>query len=445
MAPAAFISGALVAFLVTALITPILARIAEEKQCVDAPDGERKRHERVVPTLGGIAIGIGFFGGWLYLFGIGQQLGLTVDVPHILFWAGAVLMIATGIYDDTRGLGFKTKFVLQVLAAYGLLHAGYRLDIPQFEFIAGDPYREALFSIPLTMLWVVGIINAVNLMDGLDGLAAGVVNIAFISLSAIFWMEGEIAALVVGVTMIGALFGFLLHNFKPAIIFMGDSGSLFIGYMVAAFSLSAPVHSDPVMALLIVVVALGVPVIDTSVTIMRRFIEGQAIFYPDHDHIHHRLISVLPEREAVLVLYGAASWFGVGAFLMALVPTAWGYAMLALTLITMIAGLRYLNYLRVRGIYRGLKYRYLLSRRPEESKMTTQPVRSGPVQFGTARSKELGTNGSGDGQPRDAREQPHEDPPQHDGASRSSQGGDDERRHERLPHVTFLSAENSES
>jgi hypothetical protein len=198
---------------------------------------------------------------------------------------------------------------------------------------------------------------------------------------------------------------------------------------------------------------------------MRRFIEGQAIFYPDHDHIHHRLVSVLPEREAVLVLYGTASWFGVGAFLMASVPTAWGYAMLSLTLITMIAGLRYLNYLRVRGIYRGLKYRYLLSRRPEESKMTTQPVRSGPVRFGTAhseeahsnavhsnathseaaRSQEVGANGSGDGQPREAHKQPHEDHPQHDGASRSSHGGEDERRHERLPHVTFLSAENSES
>src|SRR5690606_13165394 len=154
------------------------------------------------------------------------------------FFIGAILTAAVGFYDDVRGVSFKSKFAAQVVIALFLIQAGYRIDLGWL--IQSDPYNEVLYSAALTLLWIVGIMNAVNLIDGLDGLAGGVVLIAFLSLGAIFGLQGEMGLVAIAVVMIGALSAFLAFNFSPASIFMGDTGSLFLGYVVAAFSLSAP-------------------------------------------------------------------------------------------------------------------------------------------------------------------------------------------------------------
>src|SRR5690606_34492605 len=200
------------------------------------------------------------------------------SLPPAMLWIGALAMVGAGFYDDTRGLGFKGKFVIQVFAAYTLLYAGYRVDVTGLPFVGEDPYVQALISIPLTLLWIVGVINAINLMDGLDGLAAGLVLIAFACLALVFGVNGQNGLVMVALIMGGALVGFLLYNFNPASIFMGDSGSMFLGYMLATYALEGRGHADPAVALLIPAVALGLPLLDTTLSIVRRVIERKAVF-----------------------------------------------------------------------------------------------------------------------------------------------------------------------
>ncbi|MEM8598312.1 MAG: MraY family glycosyltransferase [Bacteroidota bacterium] len=340
------ITGFFVAFGTTGLLTPIVRRLAIERDWVDHPDGHRKLHTTIVPAVGGIAIAIGFAVGLAYLHAVRDLLNFDVQFPSSALWIGALVIVASGFYDDTRGLGFKGKFAVQVLVAYALLHAGYRIDVTGLPFVGEDPYTHALISMPLTLLWVVGVINAVNLLDGLDGLAAGVSLIAFASLGLIFGMGGELGLVLIALIITGALAGFLLFNFNPASIFMGDSGSLFLGYLLATYTLSGPGHADPWLALLIPAVVLGLPLIDTALSIARRFAGRQAIFAPDRDHIHHRLTRTFTHRQAVLVLYAVALSFGVAAVAMSMMAAVYSVGIIAVMLVLTGVGLNRLKYLR---------------------------------------------------------------------------------------------------
>jgi len=258
------------------------------------------------------------------------------------FFIGAILTAAVGFYDDVRGVSFKSKFAAQVVIALFLIQAGYRIDLGWL--IQSDPYNEVLYSAALTLLWIVGIMNAVNLIDGLDGLAGGVVLIAFLSLGAIFGLQGEMGLVAIAVVMIGALSAFLAFNFSPASIFMGDTGSLFLGYVVAAFSLSAPGHADPLIALIVPVVVLGLPVLDTTLSVVRRFSRGHSICAPDKDHLHHRLSAIWAPPKAVLMMYGAAAFFGVMGILMSLATPLGALIVIGLTLVITFSLVRRLGY-----------------------------------------------------------------------------------------------------
>ena len=363
MDPIVLILVALVALAVSGLTVPYVIRYAWRKQHVDRPDGERKKHEQPTPTLGGLAIVAGVLAGLGTLAIAGYWETFWSAVPSVGVWSGAALMVGIGVYDDTQTTNHKVKFVFQLLAAYILLHAGYRIDLSGYAFIGGDPYDEALYSIPLTLLWVVGVINAVNLLDGLDGLAAGISLIGFFSMAAILAGQGLTAGLIVAVIMMGALAGFLIHNYHPATIFMGDSGSLFLGFMLAALSLELQVHADSTVALLAPVVLLGVPIVDTSVTIIRRLLNGASIFYPDHDHTHHRLRETFSHPQAVLILYGVALWYSTAAFLMASLPALWAYVVLGVAIVTTAVGLHLVGYLRARAIFRAARFQFIQRRR----------------------------------------------------------------------------------
>lgn len=286
-------------------------------------------HTSAMPTGGGLAIAGGVVAGVTALAGLHGALPSAMET--LPFWAGALLMLGTGFWDDTRGLDPKSKFLLQLVAAYFLLHAGVRLEIAELVLVNGGGYERALYVIPLSLIWVVGIINAVNLIDGLDGLATGVLGIAFLAGAALFGVIGQVGLVAFGIMVAAVLGGFLLFNFKPASIFMGDSGSLFLGYLLAAYSMQGSLHTDPVVALLIPPMLLGVPVLETGVTMARRLLTGRAIFAPDKNHIHHRLLAYGTETNAVLTLYLLGSWFGTSAVLMALLPAAWGYILIAIT------------------------------------------------------------------------------------------------------------------
>jgi UDP-GlcNAc:undecaprenyl-phosphate GlcNAc-1-phosphate transferase len=340
------IAGFLVAFGTTALLTPVVRRLAIDYDWVDHPDGHRKLHADIVPAIGGLAIAIGFAVGLAYLHAVRTLLPFEVVFPPSALWAGALVIVASGFYDDTRGLGFKGKLAVQILVAYALLHAGYRVDLAWIPFVSEDPYSQALLSIPVTMLWIVGVINAVNLLDGLDGLAAGVSLIAFASLGLIFGLHGEIGLVMIALIITGALAGFLLFNFNPASIFMGDSGSLFLGYLLATYSLAGTGHTSPWVALVLPAVVLGLPLVDTALSIARRFVEQKAIFAADRDHIHHRLTRTLSHRDAVLVLYGVALTFGLAAVAMSLLPAAFGAGVILGICALTGLGLNRLKYLR---------------------------------------------------------------------------------------------------
>ena len=194
--------GFLISLAFTVLLTPVVRRLALSQGWVDRPDGQRKLHARTIPAVGGIAIAAGVGVGLVYLEGVQPLLPFGFELPSPILWVGALAMVVAGFYDDTRGLGFKGKFVVQVFAAYTLLYAGYRVDVTGLLPMTEDPYIHALLSIPITVLWIVGVINAVNLMDGLDGLAAGLVLIAFACLALVFGINGQVGLVMVA----GAIF-----------------------------------------------------------------------------------------------------------------------------------------------------------------------------------------------------------------------------------------------
>lgn len=328
----------IVGFLVTWLLTSAVHDHAPRLSLVDAPIKSRKIHEDETPTGGGLAIAVGLAAG------LGLLWGLWGPFPgafqSLSFWGGAALMLATGCWDDAHAIDAKGKFGLQLIAAFLLLHSGAVLPFPGLGesltqgLSATLAFGDALYIIPLTVIWVVGIINAVNLIDGLDGLATGILGIAFLACAALFGVKGEMGLVVIGVVMAGALFGFLPHNSKPASIFMGDSGSLFLGYLLAGYTLQGPLHSDPWMALLILPMLLGVPLLDTGTAIVRRFASDHStIFAPDRRHIHHRLIERGSEKRAVYILYGVGAWFGSAAVLMGVLPVVWGGVLAGATVV----------------------------------------------------------------------------------------------------------------
>lgn len=302
-----------VALSVTALLTPAVRAVAIRRGLTDQPDGIRKLHASATPSIGGVAI----FAGIALAVALVQWAAPALGVPstnlHSAVYIGAILMVAVGAYDDIRGLGFKAKLVVEVGVAYALLHAGYRVDLSGLPFIGESVYTEALYSIPITLLWIVGVINAVNLIDGVDGLAAGVVAIGFASLAVAFGLLGHLPLVLVAVAVVGALIGFLVHNFNPAAIFMGDSGSLLLGYAIAVYSLIGSADAASAFAPLIPVIALGFPLLDTTLSMVRRASQKKPIFAPDHDHIHHRMVGRMPVRRAVVALYGVAAAFGAAA------------------------------------------------------------------------------------------------------------------------------------
>ncbi|WP_424518878.1 MraY family glycosyltransferase [Rubrivirga sp.] len=243
------------------------------------------------------------------------HLGLgPLGIPGIAM-VGGILVMVLGAIDDVRGLDFKTKLVVEVFVAYMLLHAGLRINLSVLPFVGEDVFLHALYSIPLTILWVVGVMNAVNLVDGIDGLASGVVAIAFASMALAYGLAGDLPLVFVALVFVGALAGFLVHNFNPASIFMGDSGSLFLGYALAVYTLSGPIREEAILTPALPLLALGLPLLDTSLSMVRRVSSRRAMMAPDHDHIHHRMSRAMSTRKAVAVLYAISAMFGLLAVL----------------------------------------------------------------------------------------------------------------------------------
>ena len=308
----------LVSLLVAALATPLVLKVALSKELYDQPDA-RKVHTRPIPRLGGIAIVLAFFAPvtGLLLVDAGASFALTQSWTQVVgLYVGGVLIAAIGVYDDIKGANAIQKLVVQVGVAVLMYFLDYRIDA------ISDPFGEGAivlgtFALPVTVLWFVGVINAVNLIDGLDGLAGGIGLISVTVLFALGVMGGNTIAALFCASLAGALGGFLIFNFNPARIFMGDTGSLFLGFVLAAFSISTSSKGSTTIALMVPVLALGLPIIDTFLAIGRRVRKQRPIFSADQDHIHHKLLRAgLTHRQAVLTLYVVAAFLAGAALLL---------------------------------------------------------------------------------------------------------------------------------
>ncbi|MFP2895831.1 MraY family glycosyltransferase [Corallococcus sp. 4LFB] len=304
------------AFLVSLLVALVLTWRVRERALawgwLDQANSSRKVHVRPIPRLGGIGIVGGFFAPLCALFivdsGVGDQFLAQTELIVGLFVGGAIIA-ALGFYDDLKGAGAKLKFSVQFAVALGLYALGFRIEVLANPF--GAELTLGLLSLPLTVLWVVGVINALNLIDGLDGLAGGV---AFFGVGTHFLlalMRGDVLLCLLMVALAGAILGFLVFNFNPASIFMGDTGSMFLGFVLAAVSIKTSSKSGTAVALLVPVMALGLPIMDTLLAMVRRSLLGRPLFSADKEHIHHRLMSrlLLSHRTTVLVLYALCTLF----------------------------------------------------------------------------------------------------------------------------------------
>ena len=342
------LAGFVAALLVALVLTPRVRRLAFQRGWVDRPDGERKLHKMPTPAVGGLAIFAGAVAGMGVIVFAAPSLGVSsLQLPLVVI-LGSIVMVGTGLWDDLHGLGFKTKLAVEIVVAYALLLSdpAYLLDLTAVPFIGGDSYTHALFAIPITLAWIVGVMNAINLIDGVDGLAAGVGVIAFASLAIAFGGAEVPVLLLMAVVMIGGLLGFLKHNFNPASIFMGDSGSLFVGFILAVYTLSGTGHAHPLVALAIPILALGLPIFDTVLSMVRRAIGRQAICAPDRDHIHHRMTERRSVRSAVVSLYMVAGAFGLIAIAMSVLPASATPWLLGLAILGAAAFATTLGYVR---------------------------------------------------------------------------------------------------
>ncbi|EIW15938.1 MULTISPECIES: glycosyltransferase family 4 protein [Pelosinus] len=303
-----------IALAVAYFATPRVKDFAIKVGALDAPD-DRKVHTKPIPRMGGLAIYAAF------VLAVLASMYVSREVMGLL--VGGTVILIVGIIDDLKPLPARVKLLGQIIAAAVLV----MFDI-KIEWLT-NPFGEMIYveylAIPLTILWVVGLTNTVNLIDGLDGLAAGVSTIASVTILLVALQQNFWTVAVLTAALAGSALGFLQHNFNPAKIFMGDTGSMFLGYMLAAISILGTVKSAATIALIVPIVALGLPILDTAFAIIRRYMSGRPIFKPDKGHLHHRLLEMgLTQKQAVLLMYVMSGCLGLSAIALTEVNKSFG-------------------------------------------------------------------------------------------------------------------------
>lgn len=296
--------------------TPFVRRYAVRFHFVDRPD-DRRMHDNSIPNIGGLAFAFSLLSGlWLSQFFHPAMSGfVSAKLPGLI--AGVFIIVMAGLYDDAHGLNFIQKFSVQAIVGAILYFTGFQITtIPAFGF---GPIALGWFSLPFTMLWVSALCNAINLIDGLDGLASGLVCIASFIIFILSVFQGDVVAAFISLILCCISATFLYYNFYPAKIFMGDTGSLFLGLVLACLIIHKIDFMKTSEQLVPMVVILGIPVFDMSMTIVRRAIRKRHLFKADRLHIHHRLIDMLgmSHKRAVLTLYGWSFGFGSLGLLLA--------------------------------------------------------------------------------------------------------------------------------
>jgi UDP-GlcNAc:undecaprenyl-phosphate/decaprenyl-phosphate GlcNAc-1-phosphate transferase len=321
------------AMLLALIATPLVVRIARWRKVLDQP-GVRRVHSRAVPRLGGVAVFVSLVIPVvvLYLFDTDFSRGLAdpaadVGPIHVLaLLVSCALVFAAGLADDLAGIGVRTKLLAQISAATIACAMGIRID---FIAVGGRMIEFGWWAWPLTIFWIVAVTNAVNLIDGLDGLAAGISLIACGVMLVLAVYTRNVTMMVLMIALLGSLTGFLFFNFNPARIFLGDCGSMFLGYFLATASVMCSMKSAALVGLALPATALGLPIFDTMFSMLRRALDRRSVFAADRAHIHHRLIDRgLHQRHAVIVMYAITALAACIGLLLIVVRDIGGFALI---------------------------------------------------------------------------------------------------------------------
>ncbi len=303
-----------VAFLISFSTTPAVIALANKIKAIDVPKDERRVHKKPIPLIGGLAIFYGFV--------ISVLCFAVIDRPTMGILIGSTIMVTVGVIDDMRDLNAKVKLLFQILSALIVVYFGIEIQHianPVANWIGPKYINLGLWSIPLTIIWIVGVTNAVNLIDGLDGLAVGVSSIASVALLSLTIISQNLNVAILIAALAGAGFGFLPYNFNPAKIFMGDTGSTFLGFVLACISIQGLMKMYAIISFAVPVLILGLPIFDTVFAILRRVAKKKSIMSPDRGHLHHRLIDMgFSQRQTVTILYTLTSLLCLTAVVMAL-------------------------------------------------------------------------------------------------------------------------------
>jgi len=357
------------------VLTPIVIWLGRRLNVVDVP-GMRNMHARPISHIGGIAIFLSMMCLAIPVLFLPNVIGDTlqdIQLRLIILFSAAGFVFLIGLIDDIRGLRARVKFVVELAAAITVCAVGIRIK----SVAVGDWFTLDFgwFSWPLTILWIVGITNAVNLSDGLDGLAAGISAVACGVIAVFAVYSGQVIMAVLMLALLGSLTGFLFFNFNPAKIFMGDCGSLFLGFTIASASVLCSTKSPVLVGLALPVLALGIPIFDTLCSMLRRFLERRSLFAPDRRHFHHRLVDLgIKQRHVVITAYAITLLSaGLGMFMMVTHDIGslivFGCLLLLLLLLFQVVGA-----VRLRATITGLQKKYAVTRQIKHEKESFEKV-----------------------------------------------------------------------
>ncbi|MGM0884014.1 MAG: glycosyltransferase family 4 protein [Bacillota bacterium] len=302
--------GFIIALVLALAMTPLVKKFAFKVGAIDKPN-HRKVHTRIMPRLGGLAIYIAFVGAYFLLSPFIPDGLLRAQDSNMInaLLVGGTIIIILGAFDDRFELSAKVKLLGQIAAACVVV---FVFDVKIDLLTIGETMQPIAdwISIPITILWIVGVTNAINLIDGLDGLAAGVSGIAIATIVVMASLMGFQPVILLSTLLLGGIAGFLVFNFHPAKIFMGDSGSLFLGFSLATLSMLG-FKQVTIVSFVTPLLIIGVPLSDTFFAIVRRWVNKRPIFAPDKGHLHHRLRDLgFSHRRTVLIIWGVAAVFG---------------------------------------------------------------------------------------------------------------------------------------
>jgi len=324
-------------------LTPLMRSFAFRINALDKGDKSRKMHEGAIPRLGGPAIFISF--ALPFVFSLSRGDWDEFHRQIVLIMAAALMVFIIGVWDDIKGASIVSRLLVEFAAAFLVYAAGIRIDFITNPF--GAPLALGWLSLPVTLLWIVVITNAINLIDGLDGLAAGTGIMVILTMVLLNWGNPDLHVALTLFTLLGALLGFLVYNFPPASIFMGDSGSLFLGFFLAAFSIKSGFKATAAAAMLVPVLAFAVPLLDMFYAVLRRWHRGLPLGTADREHIHHKMMEKgMASRKVVLIFY--AVYFFILLAVLFFIQSKIDLSLIYLLLIVAaaVAGLRLLGYVR---------------------------------------------------------------------------------------------------